>query len=157
MLYIKESGGHYRVADEDDVIYEANAIYDRYFSRGNQIGNPEDAQKYLRVKLAAFDYEVFIGLFLNNQHQVISCDELSHGTIDCASVYPREVVKAALQHNAAKVIFAHNHPSGISEPSQADKDITNRLKNALELIDVRVLDHFVIGETVYSFREHCLI
>ena len=154
MLYIKEPDGHYRIADEDDVIYEANAIYDRYFSRGNQIKSPEKAQEYMRIKLAAFDHEVFVGLFLNNQHHVISCDELAHGTIDFASVYPREVVKAALQHNAAAVIFAHNHPSGVSEPSQADIHITNKLKDALSLFDIRVLDHLVIGEGVYSFAEN---
>ena len=154
MLYIKEPNGHYRIADEDDVIDEANTIYDRYFSRGEQIKSPEKAQNYLRVKLAAFDHEVFIGLFLNNQQQVISCDELAHGTINCASIYPREVVKTALQHNAAKVIFAHNHPSGISEPSQADVHITNKLKDALSLFDIGVLDHLVIGEGIYSFAEN---
>jgi DNA repair protein RadC len=94
---------------------------------------------------------------LDNQHRVIACDELFRGTIDGASVYPREVVKAALQYNAAALIMAHNHPSGISDPSQADRVITEKLKEALALIDVRVLDHFIVGENVYSFAEHGLL
>jgi DNA repair protein RadC len=157
MLYIQETNGHYRVADEDDVIAEANEIYHRYLCQGTVISQPADSADYLKLKLAQFDHEVFVGLFLNNQHQVISCDELSHGTIDGASVHVREVVKAALLHNAAAVIFAHNHPSGLAEPSEADKMITTKLKNALAMIDVRVLDHLVVGETVYSFAEHGLI
>ncbi|WP_375142670.1 JAB domain-containing protein [Methylomonas koyamae] len=100
---------------------------------------------------------MFLGVFLDNQHKVIACEELFRGTIDGASVYPREVVKTALQHNAAALIFAHNHPSGISQPSQADRVITEKLKSALALIDIRVLDHFVVGEAVYSFAEHGLL
>jgi len=94
---------------------------------------------------------------LDNQHQLIEFRELFYGTIDGASVYPREVVKAVLEVNASAVIFAHNHPSGNSEPSQADKDITKRLSDALGLIDVRVLDHFVVGETAISFAERGLL
>ena len=97
-------------------------------------------------------------MFLDNQHRVIQLDELFRGTIDGASVYPREVVKQALHHNAAAVIFAHNHPSGVTEPSQADKQITEKLKKALDLFDIRVLDHFIIGDgEPYSFAEHGLI
>jgi DNA repair protein RadC len=109
------------------------------------------------LKLAPYEHEVFVCLFLDNQHRVIACDELFRGTIDGASVYPREVVKAALQYNAAALIMAHNHPSGISDPSQADRVITEKLKEALALIDVRVLDHFIVGENVYSFAEHGLL
>jgi DNA repair protein RadC len=90
--------------------------------------------------------EIFLVLLLNSQHGVIASKELFVGTIDGASVYPREVVKLVLQHNAAAVIFAHNHPSGVAEPSQADIRITKRLSAALELIDVKVLDHMVVGE-----------
>ena len=101
---------------------------------------------------------MFACLFLDNQHRVILLEELFRGTIDGASVYPREVVKQALYHNAAAVIFAHNHPSGISEPSQADKHITEKLKQALSLFDIRVLDHFIIGDgQPYSFAEHGLL
>ena len=101
---------------------------------------------------------MFACLFLDNQHRVIHLDQLFRGTIDGASVYPREVVKKALHHNAAAVIFAHNHPSGISEPSPADKQITEKLKQALALLDIRVLDHFIIADgQPYSFAEHGLI
>lgn len=157
MLFIRGSNNRYRVADEDDVIFEAIQIYNRCFNRGEALTNPDKAKDCIKLKLAPFEHEVFLGVFLDNQHKVIACEELFRGTIDGASVYPREVVKAALQHNAAALIFAHNHPSGISEPSQADRAITEKLKTALALIDIRVLDHFVVGETVYSFAEHGLL
>ena len=106
------------------------------------------------ARLRAYPHEVFASLFLDNRHQVIEYEELFTGTIDGASVHPREVVKRALYHNAAAVIFAHNHPSGVAEPSKADRSITSRLTAALALIDVRVLDHFVIGDgEVVSFAE----
>ena len=157
MLFIREANDRYRVAGEDDVIFEAIEIYNRQFTKGEPLTSPDKAKDCIKLKLAPFECEVFLGLFLDNQHRVIACDELFRGTIDGASVYPREVVKAALQYNAAALIFAHNHPSGISEPSQADRAITEKLKAALALIDVRVLDHFIIGETVYSFAEHGLL
>jgi DNA repair protein RadC len=97
--------------------------------------------------------EVFAVLFLDSQHRLIEYQELFFGTIDAAAVYPREVVKAALDHNAAAVIFSHNHPSGVSQPSQADIAITEKLKKALNLIDVRTLDHIIIGEDIFSFAE----
>lgn len=107
----------------------------------------------METVLGNYDREVFALLLLDNQHRLIEFNELFYGTIDSASVYPREVVKLALERNAAAVIFAHNHPSGDATPSQADKRITSRLKDALALIDVRVLDHFVVGETCVSFAE----
>ena len=103
------------------------------------------------------EHERFCAIWLDNRHRVIRFDELSRGTIDGASVYPREVVKAALSVNAAACIFAHNHPSGISEPSQADERITRRLRDALALVDIRVLDHIVIGQTSVSFAERGLL
>lgn len=157
MLYIQKANGEYVVAGEDDVIYEAITIYNRYFARGEKLDSPDKARDLIKLKLAPYEYEVFLCLFLDNQHKVIACEELFRGTIDSAGVYPREVVKAALQHNAAAVILAHNHPSGVAEPSVADKAITEKLKQALGLIDVRVLDHFIAGETVYSFAEQGLI
>ncbi len=152
MLYIQKDG-HYALANESDVIFEATAIYNQYFSKGTTISSPAESAEYLKLKLAHYEHEVFVCLFLDNQNQVISCDEMFHGTVDSASVYPREVIKATLMHNAASVVFAHNHPSGISDPSMADKAITAKLKLALELIDVRVLDHIIIGESTYSFAE----
>lgn len=157
MLFIRGSNNRYRAADEDDVIFEALQIYNRYFSRGEALTSPDKAKDCIKLKLAPLEHEVFLCLFLDNQHKVIACEELFRGTIDGASVYPREVVKTALQHNSAALIIAHNHPSGLSEPSQADRAITEKLKAALALIDIRVLDHFVVGETVYSFAEHGLL
>jgi len=126
--------------------------------RGDVLTSPEATRAYLSNQLRNYPYEVFACLFLDNQHHILEFEELFRGTIDGASVYPREVVKKALDHNAAAVIFAHNHPSGISEPSQADKLITNKLKQALDLLDIRVLDHFIIGDGIpYSFAEHGLL
>ena len=114
--------------------------------RGDALASPEDTRRYLQSRLRTHLQEVFACLFLDNRHRVIEYEELFRGTIDGASVHPREVVRRALHHNAAAVILAHNHPSGVSEPSAADAGITQRLKAALELIDVRLLDHFVIGD-----------
>ncbi|HYE35090.1 RadC family protein [Methylocaldum sp.] len=126
--------------------------------RGSALTSPDLTRNYLAARLRSYPHEVFAALFLDNQHRIIEFEELFRGTIDGASVYPREVVKKALSFNAAAVIFAHNHPSGIAEPSEADKHITQRLKQALSLIDIRVLDHFIVGDgDAYSFAEHGLI
>jgi DNA repair protein RadC len=118
------------------------------------LSSPNDTKNFLLAQLRAYQHEVFACLFLDNRHQIISFDEMFQGTIDGASVYPREVVKQALARNAAAVIFAHNHPSGVAEPSLADKNITQRLQEALKLVDIRVLDHFIIGDnTAVSFAE----
>jgi len=120
-------------------------LYDEIQGR-DVISSPEATRDYLKLRLHGYRYEVFAGLFLDNRHRVIAYQELFRGTIDGASVHPREVVRAALELNAAAMIFAHNHPSGVAEPSQSDLRITQRLKDALALIDVRVLDHLIIGE-----------
>ncbi len=114
--------------------------------RQDAINSPQDTRQYLSSCLRDKPHEVFAALFLDNRHQVIKFEELFQGTIDGASVYPREVVKKALSYNAAAIIVAHNHPSGIAEPSQADEHITIRLKDALGLVDIRLLDHLIIGE-----------
>jgi DNA repair protein RadC len=116
--------------------------------RPDALANPTACADYLRARIGGHPYEVFACLFLDQRHRVIACEELFRGSIDGASVHPREVVRRCLVHNAAAVILAHNHPSGIAEPSQADRDITVELKRALALIDVRVLDHFIIGSGV---------
>lgn len=123
-------------------------------SRGNALTDAETTKQYLQQRLRAYPHEVFACLFLDNKHRMIAFEELFRGTIDGANVYPREIVKQALAHNASAVIFAHNHPSGVAEPSQADYSITKRLQSALDLVDIRVLDHIVVGdgETV-SFAE----
>ncbi|EJL3951683.1 DNA repair protein RadC [Vibrio parahaemolyticus] len=125
--------------------------------RGDQYCNPDATKIYLSCKLRHYEREVFAVMLLNNQHQLIAFEELFYGTIDAASVYPREVVKAALKANAAAVIFAHNHPSGDATPSHADKQITQRLKEALALVDIRVLDHIVVGDSAISFAERGLL
>jgi len=109
------------------------------------LANPTACANFLRTRIGAYPYEVFACLFLDQRHRVLAFEELFRGSIDGASVHPREVVRRCLAHNAAAVILAHNHPSGVAEPSQADRDITAELKRALALIDVRVLDHFIIG------------
>ncbi|OUR65853.1 hypothetical protein A9Q79_02370 [Methylophaga sp. 42_25_T18] len=114
--------------------------------RGDVLVDAKTTKQYLQQRLRAYPHEVFACLFLDNKHRMIKYEELFRGTLDGATVYPREVVKQALAHNAAAVIFAHNHPSGLAQPSEADYQITQRLKTALELIDIRVLDHIVIGD-----------
>ncbi len=110
------------------------------------ISSPEEVKRYLKLRFANLPHEVFAAVLMDNRHRVIKVSELFRGTVDGASVHPREVVKEALQHNAAAVIFAHNHPSGLAEPSQADIRITGVLKTALETVDIRVLDHVIVGE-----------
>ena len=120
--------------------------------------SPQTVREYLRLQLAALSHEVFAVLFLDAQHRLIVCEELFRGTLTQTSVYPREVVKRALEANAAAVVFAHNHPSGAAEPSRADEFLTQTLKSALALVDVRVLDHLVVGDTqVVSFAERGLL
>jgi len=125
---------------------------------GPALANPRATREFLRARLRDRDHEVFCCLFLDNRHRVICFDEVFRGTIDGASVHPREVVKLALARNAAAVILAHNHPSGIAEPSQADELITGRLREALALVDIRVLDHIVVGDgACVSFAERGLL
>ncbi len=130
----------------------------RYLSealkRGDALTSPQQTKLYLSCLLRDRQREAFYVLYLDNQHRVIGDEVLFEGTLDAASVYPREVVKRALEHNCAAVILAHNHPSGVAEPSQADRRITRRISDALALVDIRVLDHFVVGDgEVVSFAE----
>ena len=114
---------------------------------GPALLNPQATRDYLRARLRDLPHEVFGCLYLDNRHRVIAFEELFRGTLDGANVYPREVVKQALAHNAAALILVHNHPSGVAEPSQADEMITRRLKDALNLVEIRVLDHLIVGDT----------
>ncbi len=126
--------------------------------QGAIMDSPQSVKDYLRLSMRSMPYEVFVVIFLDAQHRALATEELFRGTLTQASVYPREVVKRALFHNAAAVIFAHNHPSGTAEPSKADGTLTQSLKQALALVDINVLDHFVIGsEDVVSFAERGLI
>lgn len=136
----------------------ARRHYQQLMTAGSTLANPRATREFLRVRLRDLPYEVFCCVYLDNRHRVIGFAELFRGTIDGASVHPREVVKEALARNAAAVILAHNHPSGIAEPSQADELITRRLKEALALVDIRLLDHLIVGDgACESFAERGLI
>lgn len=134
----------------------ANIIAEKYV-RHDAFCSPEATKEFLSYKLAAYDREVFAVMLLDNQNQLIEFREMFYGTIDSAAVYPREVVKAVLQANSAAVIFAHNHPSGFSEPSSSDIAITRKLIDALSLIDVKVLDHIIVGKDTMSFAERGML
>ncbi|MBA4382240.1 MAG: hypothetical protein C0406_06710 [Sideroxydans sp.] len=125
---------------------------------GDALNSPRAVREYLQLLLRGRQQEVFVAIFLDAQHRAVASEELFHGTLTQTSVYPREVVKRALHHNAAAVIFAHNHPSGVAEPSQSDQLLTDALKQALALVDVRVLDHFIVaGAACLSFAEKGLL
>ena len=146
-------------ADEAQVLEQARAILLRLAgASGVSLNAPSATREYLKTMLAPQERELFIVLTLDNRHRLIASDILFAGTIDGASVHPREVVKCALRHNAAAVIFAHNHPSGVAEASQADELITRRLRDALALVDIRTLDHLVVGAgQTLSFAERGLL
>lgn len=143
---------------EEDVLYWAEKIVTKRFTRSNYLTSPDATRSFLQILLASENRELFIVIFLDNQNGVLTHEILFQGTIDAAAVYPRDIVKAVLVNNAAAVILAHNHPSGIAEPSFADQKITDRVIKALETIDVRVLDHLVIGgNNIVSFAERGLL
>jgi len=154
------------VNDEDAPDYVSNNLVQqaleickqRLVKLGHSINSPQNTKEFLQLNLMNLEAERFDVLFLNNQHQLIAHEPMFYGTVDGASVYPREVAKRALHHNACAVIFAHNHPSGLATPSMADKNITDKLKQALNLFDIRVLDHIIVaGKEVTLFSEAGLI
>ena len=143
---------------QQDTINEAIQILKDSLVTGEAFNAPSTVASYCQLEIGHLDHEVFGVLFLNNQHQLISFDILFRGTIDQSAVYPREVAKTALLKNAAATILTHNHPSGICEPSSADKAITDRLSDALNLLDIRTLDHIIVGKAgYYSFAEKGLL
>jgi DNA repair protein RadC len=157
-LFTSDADGVTAPATETQVLDAARSILSRRVRRGRTLTNPRTTREYLQLQLAPRDHEIFAILFLDNRHRVIEFVPLFRGTIDGASVYPREVVKEALARNAAAVILAHNHPSGVAEPSAADELITRRLRDALALVDIRILDHLVVtGDAVVSFAERGLL
>ena len=153
-----ECPGTYRVEcpiTEHDLVHMAQYLCRQRLAQGQPLTSPSEVFVHLRTVLQDYDHEVFAMLLLDNRHRVIRFIELFRGTIDMAAVYAREVVKAALVHNAAAVVLVHNHPSGCPEPSSADHHIHNRLKEALSTVDIRVLDHVIVGgEGQYSLAEH---
>jgi DNA repair protein RadC len=150
--------GAVKCAQLQAVLEMARRALRERLDRGSALSSPQAVRDYLRLKLQHRPHEVFGVVFLDAQNRVLAVEELFRGTLTQTSVYPREVVKRALAHNAAAVIFAHNHPSGIAEPSRSDEALTIALRQALALVDVKVLDHFVIGsETAMSFAERGLL
>lgn len=140
-----------------DILASAANILEEKFTQSPTFSSAAETKAFLQFKLTSLEHETFCLMHLNSQHHLIEFEELFRGTIDAAAVYPREVVKTVLAHNSAAVILVHNHPSGIAEPSQSDKDITYKLKEALSLIDVRVLDHVVVGRECVSFAERGIL
>lgn len=139
------------------VLEMAKRHFAEQLQRQDCLTSPAQTMQYLRARLRDYNHEVFACLMLDNRNRVIALREMFTGTIDAASVYPREVVKQALADNAAAVILAHNHPSGVCEPSQSDINITERLKQALQLVDIRLLDHVIVGDATISLSEQGLI
>lgn len=157
-LLVRDAQGRYLPASADQILDAARQVIDQKMQRGAAFTSPLLVKEYLVTKLSGFEHEVFAVLFLDSQHRLIEYVEMFRGTIDSASVYPREVVKEALMLNAAAVIISHNHPSGNPEPSSADKALTQRLKETLALVDVRTLDHIVVGGAdTTSFAERGLL
>ena len=154
-----ESLSDISVQNEDWIVQQAIVLLERrVFKAGPRLERPAAVRDYLRLKLVAEPNEIFVVVFMNSMHDVLAVEPMFHGTINATSVYPRVVLQRALQLNAAAVIFTHQHPSGTTEPSNADRVLTEQLKTALALIDVRVLDHFVIGQGApYSFAESGLL
>ncbi|HHC72615.1 MAG TPA: JAB domain-containing protein [Thiotrichales bacterium] len=138
--------GQAKYAQLQAVLEMGRRYLDATLRRGDALESPEQTRRFLSAQLRHHPHELFACIFLDNRHRVIAFETLFRGTIDGATVHPREVVKRALAHNAAALILAHNHPSGVAEPSSADTRITRRLKESLALVDVRVLDHIVVGD-----------
>ena len=156
-LFVRESGRRYRKATNDEVLAHVGALAYRS-AVGQSMTSPRAIKDFLKTRCARLDHEIFGVIFLDNRHRVKHVEDVFRGTIDGSSVHPRDVVKLALEQAAAAVVIFHNHPSGIAEPSQADEMITERLRQALGLMDIRLLDHFVIGgDSVVSFAERGLI
>ena len=157
-LYIRD-GLAFREADSHYVIREAQALISRRFRPGAPVvSRPTEVRKFLRLRLGSLDHEIFCCFYLDSRRRLIAFEELFRGTVDCAQVHPRDVLRQALKHNATAVIFAHNHPSGALEPSPADDFITRRLKDLLALMDVLVLDHLIVGDGgCYSMAEHGML
>jgi DNA repair protein RadC len=138
--------GSAKFAQLQAVLEMARRHLHEQLARGEALTSPALTRRYLQAQLRDEPHEVFAALFLDSQHRVLAFEPLFRGTLDSAAVYPREVVKRCLAHNAGAIIVAHNHPSGVAEPSQSDRRITERLRDALALVDIRLLDHIVVGD-----------
>ena len=157
-LLVRDVDGQYRPALAEEVLSHARRVLAHRVRRGATMSSPQAVKDHLRLEIGVLEHELFCVLFLDAQHRIIALKQMFRGTVTQTSVYPREVVKEALSLNAAAVILAHNHPSGAVEPSRADEYLTQTLKTALQLVDVRVLDHLVVGRgDVVSMAERGLV
>ena len=152
--FVRETAQGYASVSDNAVINAALELLSRRLAKGPLLSSPRAVKDYLRLRFADLQHEVFCLLYLDKRHRLIACEDLFRGTIDGASVHPREIVKAALRHNAASVLCAHNHPSDCPEPSQADELITSRVKSALDLVDIRLLDHLLGGFCCVTTRSN---
>lgn len=157
MLYVKDQHGIYLPAPKEVVFSEARRLSGYQLRRGAAIESSASARDAIGQRIGGYQYEMFACLFLDSKHRVLAFEEMFRGTINISTVYPREVVKEALRWNAAAVILAHNHPSGEIRPSQQDLELTSQLKNILQVINVRVLDHLIVGDTVLSLSDSGII
>lgn len=157
-LYVRSGRSRYAPASPEQIVEAARRVIDLRVPTGTPLTDPEVSRTFFRAKLGGLEREVFAAAFLDTRHRLIEYVELFHGTIDGAEVHPREVVKKAVACNAASVVFSHNHPSGVAEPSAADRAVTARLKQALALVDVKVLDHIIVGgNNTHSFASRGLL
>ena len=157
-LMVRKNNGRYRDATRAEIFQAAKVEIDSIFSRESELlESPEQVKDWLRTRLAPYSNEVFGVLWMDNRHRAITFEEVSHGTINSATVSPREIVRSAIEYNACACILAHNHPSGVAAPSQADKEITGVVKKALEVVGTRTLDHIIVASDTYSFAEHGMI
>ncbi len=157
-LLVRDVTGDYRPANADEVLLAAQKVLAGQLRGSEALNSPQVVRDFLRVKLATLEHEVFAVIHLDAQNRVIDYVEMFRGTVSQTSVYPREVVKEALARNSAALLLVHNHPSGVAEQSRADETLTQTLKAALALVDVRVLDHLIVaGSTILSFAERGLL
>ena len=158
VLLVRDGTGDYQPAQATQVLEAARRLLMREIESSDVLASPQAARDFLQIKLGALEHEVFAVLMLDSQHRLIEYVEMFRGTVNQTSVYPREVVKESLARNAAALILVHNHPSGIAEPSRADELLTKTLIAALQLVDVRVLDHLIVaGDELLSFAERGLL
>jgi len=157
-LMVRKNNGRYREATRAEIFQATKLELDSMFSRKSPLlQTPDEVKAWLRNRLAPYTKEVFGILWMDNRHRAITFEEISHGTIASATVSPREIVRGAIESNAAACIMAHNHPSGVAAPSQADFEITKKAKEALDLVGTRTLDHIIVADDTYSFAEHGMI
>ena len=153
MLFIKDQSGDYLPAPKEIVFTEAKRLSSYQLRRGVRINSSDMAKLAIQNKFGNHEFEMFACLFLDSSHRLLSFEEMFRGSVNCSTVHPREVVKEALRLNAAAVVLAHNHPSGETRPSPQDIELTEKLKEILKVIDVRVLDHIIVGDDVTSMAD----